>query len=449
MKVDVKRDIEKSEAELKIEVSADELKPFLNEAAKKLSKEKSIKGFRPGKAPVDVVEDVFGLGALLNEAVDRAVPKLFVDAVMDEDIEALAQPNIAIDEIGKDKGLKFTAKVAVLPQVTLGDLNEIEVEKRRIEVSDKDVETELSNVAKMRSNYIDVARPAEVGDTVKLDFKISINGVSLENGESKDHPVQIGEGHFVGDFEDKLVGIQAGDVREFKIKFPDDYKKDNLGGKEADAWVKAKVVQKKVVPKIDDGFAKQLGNFQSLDELKKHMKESLRHDKEHKEKERYHGEMTSKLAKGAKFATIPDALIDKEIDRLLNEFVQMLSMQQKTMEDYLKDNKRTLEQVRNEMKPNAEKSVRVGLALRAFSKQEDIKVEEKDLEDKVQDYLNRFGSTEEARKQIDPEELREQLAYMLRNQKAMEALEEKITVKETKPTDDKIQNSNIKSSLNS
>jgi trigger factor len=431
MKIDVKKDVENSEVELKIEASADELKPYLNDAAKKLSKEKSIKGFRPGKAPVEVVEEVFGLGPVLNEVVDRAVPRFFVEAVMDEGIEALAQPSIAIDEISKDKGLKFTAKVAVLPQVTLGDLSKIEVEKRSAVVSDEDVEKELQNLAKMRGSFIDVARPAEKGDTVKLDFKISVNGVPLEGGESKDHPVQIGEGHFVGDFEDKLIGIQAGDVREFKIKFPEDYKKNKLGGKEADAWVKAGVVQKKVVAKVDDAFAKELGKFDSLAELKKQMKDNLKHEREHKEKERYHGEMTSKLAEGAEYTKIPEALINKEVDRLLNEFQQMLSMQQKGIEDYLKSNNRTIEQVREEMKPNAEKSVKVGLALKAFATQEDVKVEESEIEKKAQEYLQRFGTTKEAKKEIDPEDLKEQLTYMLRNQKAMEALEKVVIVKES------------------
>jgi trigger factor len=435
MKVDVKKDIEKSEAEIKIEASAAEIKPYLVDAAKKLSKEKSIKGFRPGKAPVDVVEDVFGLGRLFNEVADKAVPRLFVKAVIDENIEALAQPSIAIDEISKDKGLKFTAKVAVLPQVTLGDIGNIEVEKRNVEISDKDVEEELMRLAKMRSSYIDVTRPAEKGDTVKLDFKISMNGVPLENGESKDHPVQLGEGHFVGGFEDKLVGIQAGDVREFKIKFPEDYKKESLRGKEAEVWAKANNVQKRVVPKLDDAFAKQLGKFESLAELKKQMKKNLKHEKEHREKERCQGEMTNKLAKEAKFAKIPDVLIDKEIDRLLGEFEQMLSWQQKKIDEYLKESNRTIDQVREEMRPNAEKSVRVGLALRAFARQEDIKVSEEEVEEKMQDYLKRFGSVEEAEKKIDPEDLKEQLAYMIRNQKAMEALEGKIKVKEKKPTE--------------
>jgi len=187
-----------------------------------------------------------------------------------------------------------------------------------------------------------------------------------------------------------------------------------------------------VVPKIDDEFAKDLGKFESVEQLKGEMKKNLKHEKEHREKERYQGEMTEKLAEKAEFGQIPDALIAKETDRLINEFNQMLAMQQKTVDDYLKEKGRTIEQVREEMKPSAEKSVKVGLALRKFAEQEDIKVDEKELDEKVQEYIQRFGSAKEAEKQADPEEVKEQLAYMLRNQKAMETLESKITIREEK-----------------
>ncbi len=432
MKVDIKPNQEKSEVELKISASADDFAPYVKDAAKKLSKEKSIKGFRPGKAPVEVVEEVFGTGRLLNEAMDRAIPRFFIEAVLDNDIDAIARPKVAVEEIGRDKGIKFTATAAVLPTVTLGDLSKIEIEKRTVEVTDSEVDKELERLAKMRSSALEVARPAGKGDTIVVDFKISVGGVMLEGGEGKDQTVQLGEGHFVPDFEEKLVGIAAGDVREFKIKFPEDYKKGNLAGKEAEAWVQAKAVQKRMVPEVNDAFAKQLGKFTDLDDLKKHMKDNLQHERLHREEERRQGEMTEKLAAGATFSKIHEVLIDKEIDRLLGEFEQMLQWQQKTINDYCLEKSRTIEQIREEMKPNAEKSVKVGLALRSFAKQEGVVIDENELEEKIQDYLKRFGSSKEAAKKIDPEELREHLTYLLRNQKAMELLETKVTVKEAK-----------------
>lgn len=429
MEVEVKSDNEQSEVELKISTTAEEFKPYIKEAAKKLSKEKSIKGFRPGKAPVEVVEDVFGSGRLLNEALERAIPRFFVEAVLENNIDAIARPKVAVDEIGRDKGLKFTATAAVLPTVSLGELSKIEVERRPVEVTEQEVMKELERLAKMRSTYINVARPAAKGDAVIVDFKISRGGVVMEGGQGQDQMVHVGEGHGIPDFEEHLVGMSAGDVREFKFKFPDDYKKNNLGGTEAQAQIKAKAVQKRVMPEVNDALAKQVGKFEGLADLKKQMKDNLHHERSHREEERRRGEMTEKLAAGSTFTKIHDALINKEIDRLLEEFEQMMAWQQKTLNDYLREKNRTIEQVREEMKPSAEKSVKVGLALRAFAKQEGITVEESELEEKVQDYLKRFGSAKEAASKIDPEELREHLSYLMRNQKAMELLEAKVIIK--------------------
>src|SRR3989338_2794080 len=218
MDVEIKQDKEKSEVELKISASADDFARYVKDAAKKLSKEKSIKGFRPGKAPIEVVEEVFGQGRLLNEAMDRAIPRFFVEAVLDNGIDAIARPKIAVGEIGRDKGLKFTATAAVLPDVTLGDFSRIEVEKHFIEVTDQDVDKELERLAKMRSTYLDVARPAIKGDMVIIDFKISIGGVALEGGQGKDQVVGWGEGCFVRVLEDKLTGRPAGGVHNFILK---------------------------------------------------------------------------------------------------------------------------------------------------------------------------------------------------------------------------------------
>ena len=172
MEVEVKQDREKSEAALKIVISGEELAPYIKKAAEKLSREKELRGFRPGKAPVHVVVEAFGEQRLLNEAMEKAVPHFFVQAVLDNNIDAIARPSITVDKLGKEEGLAFTAKVAVLPEITLGDISAITVDKKVINVSDEDVEKELNFLAKTRSNYLPVARPAQKGDTVTVDFKV-------------------------------------------------------------------------------------------------------------------------------------------------------------------------------------------------------------------------------------------------------------------------------------
>jgi trigger factor len=431
MQVEVSKDKEKSEAEVKISVSREELEPYIKEAAKTLTKDKPLKGFRPGKAPVSVVEEVLGKERVLSEALDRAIPSFFVKAVMENDVDALERPTIAIDKWDEKEGLKFTAKVAILPEVTLGDFSSIEIEKRTIEVTDKDVKKELDYIAKMRSEYLDIARPAQKGDTVMADFKIMINGVAIEGGDSKNHPVNLGEGHFVPGFEEKMIGISAGDEREFTINFPGDYAKKNLQGKEAQVWVKAQAVKKQVVPEMNDEFAKKLGKFESLDNLKDSLKKSLLHEQEQKELERFRGEMSEKMAEVARFTNIPEALIDKEIDRRIAEFAQMLAMQSNTIESYLQKQGKKMEDMRKDMREGAEKAVKVGLALRELAVREKIEVTDEELNEKINEYLKHYASSDQAKKEIDPEELKDRVNYVLRNQKAMERLEELVNVKKT------------------
>lgn len=414
---------------MKISVSREELEPHLKEAAKQISKDKPLHGFRPGKAPVKMVEEAFGKERLLSEALDKAVPKFFIRAVLDNDVDALARPSVTVEELDAEKGLKFTAKVAILPEVTLGDFSSIAIEKRKVEVTDKDVEQELNYIARMRSEYLDIARPAQKGDTVIADFKIMMNGVVIEGGESKNHPVNIGEGHFVRGFEEKIIGISAGDEREFVIKFPDDYAKKNLRGKEAQVWVKAQAVKKQVVPEMNDELARKLGKFESLDNLKDSLESSLLQEREQKELDRFRGEMSEKLAEAAQFTNIPEVLIDKEIDRRIAEFSQMLAMQNNTIDSHLQKQDKQMADMRKEMREGAEKSVKVGLALRQLAEQENIEVADKELEDKINEYLKQYASSDQAKKELDPEELRDRINYVLRNQKAMERLEEMVSVK--------------------
>ena len=320
--------------------------------------------------------------------------------------------------------------MAILPEVTLGDFSSISVEKRKVEVTDKDVEKELDYIANMRSEYLDIARPAQKGDTVMADFKIMINGVVIEGGESKDHPVNLGEGHFVQGFEDKIVGMSAGDEREFVINFPDDYTKKDLQGKEAQVWVKAQAVKKRVAPEMNDEFAKKLGKFESLDKLKDSLKKSLLNEQEQKELDRFRGEMSEKMAEAAQFTNIPEVLIDKEIDRRIAEFSQMMAMQNNTIEGYLQKQGKKMADMRKGMREGAEKAVKVSLALRQLATQEKIEVIEEEVEEKVNEYLKQYASSEQAKKEVEPEDLKDRVNYVLRNQKAMERLEKMVNVKE-------------------
>jgi trigger factor len=426
MNTRVEKNLEQSEVTLRIAATGDELRPYLKAAAHELSRATPLKGFRPGKASVEVAARVFGTERLLNEAADRAVPQFFVRAVLDEEIEAIARPAITIRKLSAKEGIEFTARVAVLPQVVLGDAHSITATRRSVTVSDEDVERELTYLAKMRSKTLDVARPAQRGDTVTVDFTITMNGAPMQGGESKNHPIQLGEGHFVADFEDKLVGIRAGEKRQFTIEFPADYARHELRGKKAEAQVQAHTVQQRLVPDLNDDFAKQLGSFKNLAELKTALRKNLEHERHHRERERFRGELSNKLAEAAKFSHIPDALITKEIDRRMNELEQMLALQHKTLDDYFVSQQTTQAQARQEMRAVAEQAIKVGLALRKFSEQENITVEMSEVEARIAEYAKQFSSPREAEQHIDPAELKENMTHLLRNQKALDRLEKLI-----------------------
>lgn len=422
MEVTVAQKPEESLAELKITASVAELKPYLEKAAKEVSKEHPMKGFRPGKVPVAVIAEKVGTEHLMQHALEEAIPQFFVKAAVQEGVEAINRPSVSISKVSIDGPLEFTATVDVLPAVTLGDPKKVTAGKKPVEVKDEHIEHELEYIAKSRSNFLDVARPAQKGDVVTIDFDINHMGTTIEGGSSKEHPVPLGEGHFLPGFEEGLLGISAGDEKAFPVTFPEDYQKESLRGRTMEANVKAHRVQQRIVPKIDDAFAKTLGKFENLQQLKDDLKKNITAEREEKEKERHLAEVAEEFAKLATFTRIPDILLEREIDHRLQEFSQMLTMQQKTMDDYLKQQKKTLEQVRADMREAAEKTVKIGLVLREFAKSQNIEVDAKEVEQEATKQLQYYKTVGQAAENIDANQLHEHVAAQLRNRKTLEKL---------------------------
>lgn len=424
MKVTITPKKETSQAVLDIVVDAQEMQPFFEKAARNLSKEVQIKGFRPEKAPLATVAQHVGYDRLVQEAVSRAIPHFFVEAALDHKIDAITQPSVAISKVGMNEPLEFTATVDILPEVTLGDPKSVDIEKRDVTATDEQVEQELTYLARMRSNYIDVPRPAETGDTVHVDFSITVDGKEIEGGSSKNHPVTLGEGRFIPDFEKNITGMSAGEERQFSVKFPEDYGHTELQGKEAQASVKAHSVQKRVLPDINDEFARSLGQFTDLADLKTKLKDNIAEDQKAREKERYLSELAEKFAEKSTFSYIPESLIEKEIDNRIHEFAHMLAYQQKNLDQYLQEHDKTMEEMRNDMREAAQKHVKIGLTLRAFGKQHNIEVTDEEIEAEASNHLRQYKDVEEAKKHIDLEELKEHSESTVRNRKILEKLEE-------------------------
>lgn len=421
---------ETSQVELTVTVTAEEFEPYVEAAVKELSKKNPLKGFRPGKVAVPVAVEAYGTDRVVSAALERAVPRLFVQAVLEKEIEALGRPATSIKAASLEGGVEFTALVDVLPEVIVAQPSDIQAERRLVDIGEAEVNKELQYLARMRSTYLDVARAAQKGDTVVVDFDVTMDGAPMEGGSSKQHPVHVGEGHFVPDFEQALIGIQAGDTREFEINFPADYGRESLRGKKAQARVTAHAVQKRVVPQLTDTFAKGLGSFADLADLKAKLKENMQREQIQKEQERVRGELAEKLADASTFSALPASLIEREIDRRLQELQQMLVYQGKTVEQYLVDQKKTLVQLRDELRVPAERTAKVSLALRAFAKAEAIEVTDEEIEARLQQFLSQFKDADEVRNKVDQEELRSNVASAIRNEKALARLEEKAQVVE-------------------
>lgn len=426
MEVTVTSHRESCEVTLRVEASADEIGPYIQAAARRLSREHLISGFRPGRAPVEVVERSVGTERLMHAALERALPRLVAAALQERTIEAIGRPAVSIEQAARHSGIAFRARVAVLPTVTLGKLS-LQAERRPVTVNDDDVEREVKQLAKMRSQYLDVARPAQARDTVIIDYRLSIDAASLgglEGSEGTRQPVQLGEGLFIPDFEKGLLGIRAGEKREFTITFPATFSQVPLRGTSAVATVTAHTVQRRVVPEINDAFAKQLGDFKDVASLRYTLKSNLIQEHERRETERSRAALAKQLAEHAEFSPLPAVLVDKEVEQRMAELQSVLELQQTTLEEYAAERGTTVTAVRDEVRAAAFQAVKTGLALRQFAAEQQITVTAEELDIAVQEYLQRFASPAQAKRAEEPARLEERLADRLRTQKTLERLEQ-------------------------
>ena len=323
--------------------------------------------------------------------------------------------------------LVYKAKVSVLPEVALPDYKTIAgetlvKEKKVLSVEDKEVNDALAWLQKSRAKYIAVNRPAQKGDFVEIDFETRLAGVKIENGESKNHGLIIGEGGFMPGFEDNLIGMEVGREKEFSLKAPDDYFAKNLAGKSLDFKARLNVLQQRELPALDDDFAKGLGNFDGLEALKKNVKDGIMAEKEQKEKERARIKTIEAIAEQTNFET-PQILIDYELEKMMSELNQSVGRLGLSFDQYLSQIKKTAEELKKEMAPSAEKRVRIALVLKAIAKKEDVNVSENEIEERMNETLKHYPADGGAKKDIDPEQLKDYTKGVIRNEKVFQLLE--------------------------
>ena len=372
----------KSKIEFEITVAWADWGKYLDQAAGEVSGEIKIPGFRPGKAPRNIVEQKVGKGVVLNIAAEKAVQKAYTDFVVAEKLEVIGSPEIIIDPpaggLEEEKDFVFRAQVAVMPEVKLAEKYKKAIKKvnaeqkeKKAEISDDEIELEMEKLANSRVKLVTVRRAAKTNDSVEIDFTVLVGGVPIEGGTSKNHPLIIGRGVFIPGFEDNIIGMQEGEEKEFELAFPADYHKKDLAGKNATFKVKMNLVQERQVPELNDEFAKSLGNFENLEALKKNIREGMLEEREMKLKEQKRNDFIEKIIENSEIE-LPEILTQSEIHQMMHEFEQNLAPMGMSLDQYLEKLKKDKKELEKDWEPMAEKRVKSALLLKEIAKQEEI-----------------------------------------------------------------------------
>lgn len=423
MKTSVERQ-PKGRATIRIELAPEEFKPYLNAAAAAISAEEKFSGFRPGRAPVDVVEQRLGRDHFWHEALERATPKLVTAAVMAEKLVTVGKAEVKVERLIPGEPVAFSASVTLLPDVELPDLAKVKVEKKTPKVPEGELEKTLENLRRMFAKEKRVMRPAKPGDKLEIDFRLSRDGVEVDGGQSENHPIVIGEGHHIPGFEDQLVGMTEGQTREFTLRFPDGYHSSHLAGKDGQFKVTTKAVYEIELPAIDDAFAKNVGQFDDLPDLKTKLGENLFEEAKQKEEDRYELALIDAVIAKSKFGEIPDSLIEAELNKMFVELRVEVERRGMVFKDYLEATKRTEDQLRQEFRPQAERRVKSALVIRKIAEQNQIDASEAELDAAVEVERSRHREQPETLKEIDTDDFRQYLKNTLVSKKAAEKLKE-------------------------
>jgi trigger factor len=373
--------LEGNDGVLTVEVSAEDFTKALDEAFKKVVKQVSIPGFRKGKIPRGMFEQRFGVESLYQDALDIILPTAYPNAVDEAGIEPVDRPEIDVEQVEKGKSLIFTAKVTVKPEVKLGEYKGLEVEKLDDTVTDEDVENELKQLQERHAELAVKEEGAiENGDTAVLDFDGYVDGEAFEGGAAENYSLEIGSGSFIPGFEEQLIGLEAGAEKDVEVTFPEEYHAENLAGKQAVFKVKIHEIKAKELPALDDEFAKDVNEeVETLEELRAQTRTRLEEAKKTEAENQLRDTLVEKAAESVE-VDIPDALIENEISRMMQEFEQRLQMQGMNLDLYFQFSGQDEEALKAQMKVDAEKRVKYNLTLEAIVKAENIEVSDEDVE---------------------------------------------------------------------
>ncbi len=373
--------LEKNTAKLTIEVPAEKFDAAVKNAYNKNKSRYNIPGFRKGKAPFDMIKKMYGAGVFYEDAANEVIDASYPDAAKESGLQIVSHPTVDVTQIEEGKNFIYTAVVAVKPEVTLGQYKGIEIQRVKAEVTDEDIDAEINNVRNKNSRLITVEdRPIENEDLVTIDFDGYVDGKRFEGGKGEDYPLTIGSHTFIDTFEDQLIGKNAGDECEVSVTFPENYHVDDLKGKPAVFKVSIKEIQKKELPEVNDEFASEVSDFETLEEYKKDLREKLAAEKEKYAATENENRVVEKVVENASM-DIPEQMIDEEVRAMVNDYAHRLESQGISFKQYVEITGMTADKIGEQMKPQAIKRIQTRLALEAVVKAEDIKASEEAVEE--------------------------------------------------------------------
>ena len=382
--------LEKNMAKLTIEASAEEFEAAVEKAYQKAKKSISLPGFRKGKAPRRMIEKMYGTGVFYEDAANELIPDAYSKALSECEEQIVSQPKIDVVQIESGKPFIFTAEVALKPEVTLGEYKGVEVEKAPVEVTDAEIDAEVDKQREQNARTIDIDdRAVEKGDMIKLDFDGSVDGVPFDGGKAENYDLTVGSGSFIPGFEDQLVGVKIGEEVDVKVTFPEDYHAKDLAGKDAVFKCKVNEIHVKEVPEADDDFAQDVSEFDTLDEYKADIKKNLEEKKAQEAEADKESKVIEAIVNDSEM-DIPEKMIEAQCQQMVEEFAQNIAMQGISFDQYMQFTGTTVDQLTEQVKPQAEARVQSSLVLEAIVKAEKIEASDEEFDEEIKRMAERY-----------------------------------------------------------
>ena len=414
--------LEKNMAKLTIEASAEDFEKAIQKVYLKARGRINIPGFRKGKAPRKLIEKMYGTGVFYEDAANDLIPTAYAEALKDCDLEIVSRPEINVTQIEAGKPFIFTAEVAVKPEVTLGEYKGVEVEKSNVEVTDEDINKEVDKERENNSRTIDVDdRAVESGDIIKLDFDGSVDGVPFAGGKAENYTLTIGSGSFIPGFEDQLIGTKIGEDKDVTVTFPEDYHEKSLAGKEAVFKCKVNAISVKELPEADDEFASEVSEFETLAEYKEDIKKKLTEKKEKAARAKKEAQAIEKAVENATME-IPDAMIDTQVQSMMEDFARRMQSQGLSLEQYFQFTGMDVKKMHDQMKPEALKRIQNSLVLEAVAKAENIEISDEKVDEEIAKMAEAYKMEVEKLKDLIGESEKDQMKKDLAVQAAADLI---------------------------